>query len=122
MKEFGKNLMIRKKGSPLDEKETFCNIIDLLEETILRSEKVYDEINIDMINYEENFYLIIENMFPPIVNKNLDFYLFDLLISKLNKGEYFMITNKSIHYKLNIDNDFENKLKLLVQKLEETEF
>ena len=32
MKEFGKNLMIRKKGIPLDEKETFCNIIDLLEE------------------------------------------------------------------------------------------
>ena len=49
MKEFGKNLMIRKKGIPLDEKETFCNIIDLLEETILRSEKVYDEVNIDMI-------------------------------------------------------------------------
>jgi hypothetical protein len=63
MKEFGKNLMIKKKGIPLDEKETFCNIIDLLEETIIRSEKIYDEVNIDMINYEENFYLIIDNLF-----------------------------------------------------------
>jgi len=73
-------------------------------------------------NYSlENIYTtIVENMFPPNVNKNLDFYLFNTIHLYLEKDEYFMVTDKSIHYKLTIEYDYE--LAMLNQKLKEVSF
>ena len=63
MKQFGKHLNLRKKSSPLDEKELFCEIIDILENTIHRSKRLYNEHGIEFQEYDENFLLVIDNLF-----------------------------------------------------------
>lgn len=63
MKQFGKHLTLRKKTSPLDEKELFCEIIEVLETTIQRSSKLYKEHGLEFREYDENFFLIIDNLF-----------------------------------------------------------
>lgn len=63
MKQFGKHLTLRKKTSPLQEKELFCDIIEILEATIRRSRKLYKEHGLEFQEYDENFFIIIENLF-----------------------------------------------------------
>lgn len=63
MKQFGKYLTLRKKTSPLQEKELFCDIIEILEATINRSRRLYKDHGLEFQEYDENFFLIIENLF-----------------------------------------------------------
>lgn len=63
MKEFGKYLNLRKKTSPFQEKELFCEIVEVLESTIRRSRKLYKEHGLEFQEYDENFFIIIENLF-----------------------------------------------------------
>lgn len=62
MKQFGKHLSLRKKTSPLEEKDVFCSIIEVLETTIKRSTKLYKEHGLEFRDYDENFYLAIDNL------------------------------------------------------------
>lgn len=63
MKQFGKHLNLRKQINPLDEKELFCEIISVLEQTISRSNKLYKEHGLEFRDYDENFFLVIDNLF-----------------------------------------------------------
>lgn len=63
MKSFGKHLTLKKKTSPLQEKELFCDVIEILEATISRSRKLYKEYGLEFQEYDENFFIIIENLF-----------------------------------------------------------
>ena len=63
MKQFGKHLNLRKKSSPLDEKELFCEIIEVLEATIKRSNKLYKEHGLEFKEYDEKIVLVIDNLF-----------------------------------------------------------
>ena len=63
MKQFGKHLNLKKKGNPLEEKELFCEIIEVLEATVKRSNKLYKEHGLEFREYDENFLLVIDNLF-----------------------------------------------------------
>ena len=63
MNQFGKHLSLKKKTSPLQEKELFCEVIELLEATIRRSIKLYKEHGLEFREYDENFFLAIDNLF-----------------------------------------------------------
>lgn len=63
MNSFGKNLNIRKRGAELNEKELFCELVDMYEDLALRSEKLYSEWNLNLQDYDEAFFLTIENLF-----------------------------------------------------------
>ena len=63
MKSFGKHLTLKKKTSPFQEKELFCDVIEILEATISRSRKLYKEYGLEFQEYDENFFIIIENLF-----------------------------------------------------------
>ena len=63
MNSFGKNLNIRKRSAPLEEKELFCELVDMYEELAIRSEKLYHEWSLNLQDYEEAFFLTIENLF-----------------------------------------------------------
>jgi hypothetical protein len=62
MKEFGKHLNLRKKHNPLEEKDHFCDIIDIYEATVTRSRKLYQEYGMAFPDYDENFLVIIDNL------------------------------------------------------------
>jgi hypothetical protein len=62
MKNFGKNVNIKsKKKKVLSEKETLIDIIILLEECFVRS-SLLEQNNLNIMNYEESFYVMIENL------------------------------------------------------------
>jgi len=62
MKNFGKNVNIKsKKKKDLSEKETFTEIISLLDECFERSVKL-EEHALNITAYEEPFYIMIENL------------------------------------------------------------
>jgi|TARA_R110000772_G_scaffold205705_2_gene316320 hypothetical protein len=63
MKEFGKNLGLKKRINPLDEKELFCEIVDLYEEAAIRGTLLDENTGINLMEYDEDFYIIIENLF-----------------------------------------------------------
>ena len=63
MKQFGKHLNLKKKTSPLQEKELFCEVVELLEATIRRSVALYKEHGLEFREYDENFFLAIDNLF-----------------------------------------------------------
>jgi len=63
MNSFGKNINIKKRGAELNEKELFCELVDMYEELALRSEKLYSEWSLNLQDYEEAFFLTIENLF-----------------------------------------------------------
>lgn len=63
MNHFGKNLSIKKRAGELNEKELFCELVDMYENLALRSEKLYAEYGLDFENYDEDFFLTIENLF-----------------------------------------------------------
>jgi hypothetical protein len=62
MSSFGKNLIIKKRNSPIDEKEMFCGLVDLLENIVLRGQEMFDNYNLNLSEYDEDFYIIIENL------------------------------------------------------------
>jgi len=62
MKDLGKYLNIKKRISPLDEKELFCEIVDLYESVALRGHNTYEDVGINLAEYDEEFYVIIENL------------------------------------------------------------
>ena len=63
MSNLGKHLNIKKRINPSEEKELFCELIDLYEHTIERSKKLYKEHGLEFKDYDENFLLIIDNLF-----------------------------------------------------------
>jgi len=62
MNNFGKNLVLKRRNSPIDEKETFCGLVDLLESLVLRGQDIFDNYALNLSEYEEDFYIIIENL------------------------------------------------------------
>jgi hypothetical protein len=62
MSSFGKNLIIKKRNSPIDEKEMFCGLVDLLENVVLRGQEMFDNYNLNLSEYDDDFYIIIENL------------------------------------------------------------
>jgi hypothetical protein len=63
MKELGKYLNVKKQNSTLPEKEMFCELITLYEEIVLRGDKLAENFVIDLTDYDDDFYLLIENLF-----------------------------------------------------------
>ena len=63
MIEFGKKLDIKKRTNPLNDKDMFCELVELYEELVLRGDKIANEFQLNLINYEDGFYLLIENLF-----------------------------------------------------------
>ena len=62
MQNLGKHLLIKKKISPLLEKDIFCDIVDLYEEVALRGVNLQETTGIGLTGYNEDFYVIIENL------------------------------------------------------------
>ncbi len=62
MKNLGKHLILKKRLSPLLEKDLFCEIVDLYEDKAIRSTFLTNDTGINLIEYNEDFYLIIENL------------------------------------------------------------
>ena len=62
MNTFGKHLIVKKQLSPIHEKEIFCEIIDLYEDVALRGIDLTRNTGINLDGYNEDFYLIIENL------------------------------------------------------------
>ena len=58
---FGK-LKIAKRDRQSNEKETFIETVVLLEHCWLRTNFLHEEVKIDLWNYEENYYKVIENL------------------------------------------------------------
>lgn len=63
MKSFGKHLNIKKQANPLEEKELFCELIEQYEAVANRSTRLYQEHGLEFRDYDENFLLIIDNLF-----------------------------------------------------------
>lgn len=63
MIEFGKKLHIKKRTNPLNDKDMFCELVELYEELVLRGDKIANEFQLNLIDYEDGFYLLIENLF-----------------------------------------------------------
>ena len=62
MNTFGKHLVVKKQLAPIHEKEIFCEIIDLYEDVALRGIDLTRNTGINLDGYNEDFYLIIENL------------------------------------------------------------
>jgi hypothetical protein len=63
MKNFGKNVNIKSKQKGLSEKDIFINVVDILDQCWERSNQFTLEWGFDVSNYDEPFYLMIENLF-----------------------------------------------------------
>jgi len=63
MKDFGKYLSTKKRTNSLNDKDMFCELVELYEELVLRGDKIANEFQLNLINYEDGFYLLIENLF-----------------------------------------------------------
>ena len=61
LENFGK-LKIAKRDRKSNEKETFTETVVLLEHCWLRTNFLHEEVKIDLWNYEENYYKVIENL------------------------------------------------------------
>ena len=61
--DFGKKLHIKKRTNPLNDKDMFCELVELYEELVLRGDKIANEFQLNLIDYEDGFYLLIENLF-----------------------------------------------------------
>jgi|TARA_R110000744_G_scaffold371891_1_gene483177 hypothetical protein len=62
MQNLGKHLLIKKKISPLHEKDLFCEIVDLYEDIALRGTLLRENNGIDLNEYNEDYYVVIENL------------------------------------------------------------
>lgn len=63
MNSFGKNLNLRKRATEFSEKELFCELVDMYEGLAIRSEFIASQHGISFHDYEEEFFLTIENLF-----------------------------------------------------------
>ena len=61
MKVFGKNISVKKRSTPLNEKEQFCDILEVMEDNMLRLNELF-KLGLDFINYEDSFYLVTETL------------------------------------------------------------
>jgi hypothetical protein len=61
LENFGK-LKIAKRDRQSNEKETFIETVVLLEHCWLKTNFLHEEVKIDLWNYEENYYKVIENL------------------------------------------------------------
>lgn len=91
MKEFGKHLHLKKKTGALDEKQLFCDIIEIMEATIERSRKLYTQHGLEFREYDENFFLVIDNLFylkyGEWKTEIIIWYLWERMDDKGNIGE-----------------------------------
>jgi hypothetical protein len=62
MKNFGKNLKIEPKKKGISEKELFIDIINVFDECNQRTEDLEETYMMGISNYDEAFYLMIENL------------------------------------------------------------
>jgi len=62
MKNFGKNLKVEPKKKGLSEKELFIDIINVFDECNQRTEDLEETYMMGISNYDEAFYLMIENL------------------------------------------------------------
>ena len=83
IKKFGQRLKLEesKTTKVLKEKEVFIENINILEEILQRSDKLFNGYSIDLYMYEEPFLQIIENMFllkyGEIISEIVFWYLYD---------------------------------------------
>lgn len=65
LNNFGKNLKLNKRGEKpeeISEDKLFVETINLLEACWNRSNKAYELFKVNLLEYEENYYQIIENL------------------------------------------------------------
>lgn len=81
-----KTIIRRKKKSNSDKKrEVFYNIINMMEELSVRESLMYADFNLDLSNYDEKFYSVIDTLLFMHFGKQgielISFYLYDRLNS-----------------------------------------
>ena len=62
MNPFGKNINIKRRNDEPTEKEIFLEIIQIVDECWKRTNHMEEEMGMGVSNYEEPFYLVIENL------------------------------------------------------------
>jgi hypothetical protein len=62
MKNFGKNVNIKSKQKGLSERELFIDIVNVFDECNQRTEDLEETYMMGISNYDEAFYLMIENL------------------------------------------------------------
>lgn len=62
MKNFGKNLKIEPKKKGISERELFIDIVNVFDECNQRTEDLEETYMMGISNYDEAFYLMIENL------------------------------------------------------------
>jgi hypothetical protein len=62
MKPFGKHLNIKSRTKDPTDKDLFIEVVGLLDECWTRSNVIEGEFGLGISNYEEPFYLVIENL------------------------------------------------------------
>ena len=62
MKNFGKNLKVQPKKKGVSERELFIDIINVFDECNQRTEDLEETYMMGISNYDEAFYLMIENL------------------------------------------------------------
>ena len=62
LQNFGKNLKIQKNNNSISDMDIFIDIINLFDECNKRTEKLEQDFTIDLVIYEEPFFLLIENL------------------------------------------------------------
>jgi hypothetical protein len=71
----------KQQRGPEKKKETFVRIINMLEETIVRSNIMYTDLQIDMSKYDEKFYTVIDYLllstYGPDCFDLISFYLWE---------------------------------------------
>jgi hypothetical protein len=62
MKNFGKNLKVQPKKKGVSERELFIDIVNVFDECNQRTEDLEETYMMGISNYDEAFYLMIENL------------------------------------------------------------
>ena len=62
MNPFGKNLNVKLRNSEPTEKDYFLDIVLAIDECWKRTNHMEEEVGMGIANYEESFYIIIENL------------------------------------------------------------
>lgn len=112
-----KTLIRRKKKSTSDKKrELFFNIITMLEEIHIRQNLVYADLDLDLSNYDEKFFTVIDMLLYMNFGKDcmelINFYLYDRVAADgsinpviLNDTEEVLLTSPyelwNLMYKVN---------------------
>ena len=62
MKNFGKNVNTKLRSENLSDKETFSNIIELVDLCNIRTEFLEEKFGFDLSSYDADFFIVIENL------------------------------------------------------------